>query len=61
MCLFEIPLTYYTQVTYDLVARAANHCWSNKFLDVFRDFFADNAYIFKDAPQIMGEQDMVLA
>jgi hypothetical protein len=25
---------------------------------VFRDFFAEHAYLFVDAPQIMGEQDM---
>lgn len=46
------------KVTFELVAAAANHCWSNKFLDIFRDFFAENAYLFKDAPLEMGEQDM---
>ena len=45
-------------VTFELIAAAANHCWSNKFLERFRDFFADNAHEFIDAPDTMGEQDL---
>ena len=50
------------QVTYELVAEAANYCWSKNFLNVLRDFFAEHAYLFKDcvddSPPSMEEQDL---
>eukprot|EP01038_Epipyxis_sp_PR26KG_P009193 gene9193-12399_t len=44
---------------YTLVEDAAKHCWSNNFLEVFREFFADHAAAFFDAPiEIAGEQNL---
>lgn len=49
-------------VTYELVAEAANYCWSKNFLNVLRDFFAEHAFLFKDcvddSPPSMEEQDL---
>jgi hypothetical protein len=44
---------------YSIVSEAARHCWGKNFMDVFKNFFRDNADIFIDAPlQPLGEQNL---
>eukprot|EP01039_Chlorochromonas_danica_P005726 gene5726-6310_t len=45
--------------SYPLVEEASRHCWSNNFLEIFRDFYAKNVDLFMEAPlQISGEQNL---
>eukprot|EP00607_Mallomonas_marina_P003707 CAMPEP_0182427396 /NCGR_PEP_ID=MMETSP1167-20130531/17140_1 /TAXON_ID=2988 /ORGANISM="Mallomonas Sp, Strain CCMP3275" /LENGTH=161 /DNA_ID=CAMNT_0024609599 /DNA_START=100 /DNA_END=585 /DNA_ORIENTATION=- len=46
--------------TSSLLREVADYCWSNKFLDVFHNFFAEHAADFNGAPELMedGEHDM---
>lgn len=43
-----------------IIRDVANYCWSNKFLDVFQNFFRDYAIDFVDAPETLqeGEHDL---
>jgi len=37
-----------------LLKEIAAYCWSNNFLDVFRNFFTEHASVFEGAPTISG-------
>lgn len=42
-----------------LIREVANYCWSNNFLKIFRNFFADHAEAFEDAPEMCsGEHNL---
>ncbi len=42
-----------------LIDKVSEYCWSNNFLDLFRNYFRDNAEAFIDAPEILsGEHNL---
>ena len=44
--------------TMKILKEASDYCWSNQFLDIFRQYFTDHAEAFEDAPEISGEQSL---
>eukprot|EP01038_Epipyxis_sp_PR26KG_P014149 gene14149-18987_t len=45
--------------TSKLIREVADYCWSNNFLDVFRNFFTEHAEVFEDAPPMhSGEHNL---
>jgi hypothetical protein len=44
---------------YANVEQVCQHCYSRNFMDTFKQFFHDHAYVFQDAPlQIRTEQSL---
>lgn len=44
---------------YAIVSEASKHCWSKNFMNIFKNFFRDNADIFIGAPlKPSGEQNL---
>jgi len=44
---------------YAIVSEASKHCWGKNFMNIFKNFFRDNADIFIDAPlKPTGEQNL---